>query len=66
MEPVCGQLKDVIGLRHFLLRGHAKVRGEWRLGCTAHNLLKLYRACRSGVSTPAQVLRAASAAAVPS
>ncbi len=61
VEPVCGQMKDVIGLRHFLLRGHENVRGEWRLGCTAHNLLKLYRACRSGVTSVKAVLAAAKA-----
>jgi transposase len=31
-------------LRQFLLRGLAKVRGEWALICTAHNLLKLAKA----------------------
>jgi len=56
VEPVCRQMKDVIGLRHFLLRGHANARGEWRLGCTAHNLLKLYRACRSGVASTPEML----------
>jgi transposase len=46
VEPVCGQLKTVQGLTHFLLRGLAGVQGEWLLGCTAHNILKLYRAAR--------------------
>ncbi len=40
-EPVIGNLKDRNGLRQFLLRGLAKVAGEWSLACTAHNLLKL-------------------------
>ncbi len=44
VEPVCGQLKTVQGLTHFLLRGKDGARGEWFLGCTAHNLLKLFRA----------------------
>lgn len=61
VEPVCGQMKDVIGLRHFLLRGHENVRGEWRLGCTGHNLLKLFRACRAGVTSIQEVLAAAKA-----
>jgi transposase len=53
-EPVIGQLKDVIGVRQFLLRGFPKVRGEFSLACTAHNLLKLFRACRAGrVARPA-------------
>jgi hypothetical protein len=46
VEPVCGQLKTVQGLTHFLLRGLAGVQGEWLLGCTAHNILKLYRAAQ--------------------
>ena len=33
------------GSRHFLLRGLAKVRGEWALVCLTHNILKLYRLC---------------------
>ena len=44
VEPVCGQLKTVQGIRQFLLRGHAKVQAEWLLACTGHNLLKLFRA----------------------
>ncbi len=43
VEPVIGQLKQVLGFRQFLLRGLAKMRGEWRLACTVHNLLKLWR-----------------------
>jgi hypothetical protein len=41
VEPVFGQIKECKGLRQFLLRGLAKVRTEWSLACTAHNLLKL-------------------------
>lgn len=40
-EPVFGQIKQARGFRQFLLRGLAKVRGEWSLICTVHNLLKL-------------------------
>jgi len=40
-EPVFGQIKEGRGFRQFLLRGVEKVRGEWALVCTAHNLLKL-------------------------
>ena len=29
VEPVFGQIKEARGFRHFLLRGLAKVRGEW-------------------------------------
>ena len=45
-EPVFGQIKQARGFRQFLLRGLAKVRGEWALICTAHNLLKLAGAAR--------------------
>jgi transposase len=44
VEPVFGQIKECRGLRQFLLRGLAKVKGEWSLACTAHNLLKLVKA----------------------
>lgn len=43
VEPVFGQIKQGLGFRQFLLRGLAKMRGEWRLVCTVHNLLKLWR-----------------------
>lgn len=44
VEPVFGQIKQARGFRQFLLRGLPKVRGEWAMLCTAHNLLKLHRA----------------------
>ena len=40
-EPVFGQIKQARGFRQFLLRNFEKVRAEWALVCTAHNLLKL-------------------------
>jgi hypothetical protein len=40
-EPVFGQIKQARGFRQFLLRGFEKVRGEWAILCTVHNLLKL-------------------------
>jgi transposase len=43
-EPVFGQIKHARGFRQFLLRGLEKVRTEWAMICTAHNLLKLARA----------------------
>jgi len=43
VEPVFGQIKEMLGFRQFLLRGLAKMRGQWRLVCTVHNLLKLWR-----------------------
>jgi transposase len=51
VEPVFGQIKGVRGFRRFLLRGLAKVRGEWRLVCLTHNLLKIWRyGCAPSVS----------------
>jgi transposase len=41
VEPVFGQIKNR-GFRQFLLRGLAKVRGEWSLIALSHNLLKLH------------------------
>jgi transposase len=46
-EPVFGQIKQARGFRQFLLRGLEKVRGEWSLICTVHNLLKLAQAAKS-------------------
>src|ERR1700733_6394679 len=43
IEPIFGQLKQVLGFRQFSLRGLAAMRSEWRLMCTVHNLLKLWR-----------------------
>jgi Transposase DDE domain len=44
VEPVFGQIKQARGFRQFLLRGLNKVRGEWAMVCTVHNLLKLAKA----------------------
>lgn len=44
VEPVFGQIKQARGFRQFLLRGIEKVKAEWALICTAHNLTKLARA----------------------
>jgi transposase len=44
VEPVFGQIKQARGFRQFLLRGIDKVKAEWALICTAHNLVKLARA----------------------
>lgn len=47
VEPVFGQIKQARGFRQFLLRGLAKVQGEWSLICTVHNLLKLAKRPRA-------------------
>lgn len=44
VEPVFGQIKQARGFRQLLLRGLEKVRAEWAMVCTAHNILKLHRA----------------------
>ena len=46
-EPVFGQIKQARGFRQFLLRGVAKVQGEWSLLCTVHNLLKLAQTAKT-------------------
>jgi transposase len=43
IEPIFGQVKQVLGFRQFSMRGLASMRGEWRLMATVHNLLKLWR-----------------------
>jgi len=43
VEPVFGQIKGARGFRRFSLRGLEKAKGEWRLVCLTHNLLKLWR-----------------------
>ena len=42
VEPVFGQIKQARGFRQFPLRGVKKVRAEWAMICTTHNLLKLF------------------------
>ena len=41
VKPVFGQIKQARGFRQFLLRGVEKVRAEWAMICTVHNVLKL-------------------------
>jgi hypothetical protein len=40
-EPVFGHIKEARGFRRFLTRGLDRIRTEWSLLCTVHNLLKL-------------------------
>jgi transposase len=44
IEPVFGNIKHNLKYRRFTLRGLPAVHSEWRLICTAHNLLKLHTA----------------------
>jgi transposase len=62
VEPVFGQIKQARGFRQLLLRGLDKVRGEWALICTAHNLLKLAKGRSLSAAMPmAQNARLATA-----
>lgn len=45
-EPVLGNLSQNLGFREFLLRGLEKVKGEFSLMCSAHNLLKISKFLR--------------------
>jgi hypothetical protein len=47
-EPVFGQIKQVRGFDHFLLRGLENVSSEWKVICIGHNLLKLFKAYVQG------------------
>jgi len=42
VEPAFGQIREARGFRRFLWRGLSKVRNEWAMICTAHNLMKLF------------------------
>jgi transposase len=44
IEPVFGNIKTNLGYRRFTRRSLPAVHSEWRLICTAHNLLKLHHA----------------------
>lgn len=43
IEPVFGNIKANLGYRRFSRRSLPAVNSEWRLICTAHNILKLRR-----------------------
>jgi transposase len=42
VEPVFGIIKAAMGFRQFLLRGLARVSGEWDLVCIAYNIKRLH------------------------
>jgi transposase len=44
VEPVFGQIKEARQFTRFRLRGLTKVRGEWSLVTTAHNICRLFAA----------------------
>lgn len=47
VEPVFGHIKDVRRVRRFARRGLGACDVEWKLVCTTHNLLKLWRHSRT-------------------
>jgi transposase len=42
VEPSIGIIKEILGLRQFLLRGRAKVPKEWGLVCLGYNLKRMW------------------------
>ena len=38
VEPVFGIIKEIMGFRHFMLRGFEAVKGSFPLVCLAYNL----------------------------
>ena len=46
VEPVFGVIKHAMGFRQFLLRGEAKVAGEWQLLALAYNCKRLHTMLR--------------------
>ena len=43
VEPVFANIRHVLGLNRFTLRGTAKVNIQWKLYSIVHNLLKVHR-----------------------
>jgi transposase len=43
VEPVFGNIRNALGLKHFSLRGKFKVDIQWKLFCIVHNLKKVFR-----------------------
>ncbi|GAB1487434.1 hypothetical protein MASR2M79_24920 [Aminivibrio sp.] len=43
IEPIFGHIKEVLRFGRFMRRGLEACDSEWKMVCTAHNLLKLWR-----------------------
>lgn len=43
VEPVFGNIKEMIGFKRFSLRGKDKVNAQWQLVTMLHNILKIHR-----------------------
>jgi transposase len=57
IEPVFGNISHNLGFREFLLRTLNKVKGEFSLLCTAHNLLKIARRLKQMDKTLKEALK---------
>ena len=57
VETAFGIIKEVMGFRGFLLRGHQKVTGEWNLVCLSYNLKRLHNLKRAREAKTAIVPR---------
>ena len=53
VEAVFGHIKEVLRLRRFSRRGLGACASEWRIACTVHNLLKLWRHASRPLPWPA-------------
>jgi hypothetical protein len=47
VEPVFGQIKDGRGCDRFMRRGKQACENKWKLLCSTHNLLKLWRSSKA-------------------
>lgn len=54
IEPRFGCIKEEQGMRGFLLRGIDGARGEWRLACTGHNLLRMWHKTKAAKAKAAK------------
>jgi hypothetical protein len=56
VEPVFGQIKRVLGFRQFMLRGFARICGEWSLVTTAYNIRRLFQLRNGGRNAAARAV----------
>ena len=55
VEWVFGNIKQNLGLREFLTRGVERVRTEWNLVCTAHNLKVMWGKLRENMGVLCEI-----------
>lgn len=51
VEPAFGIIKEVMGFRHFSLRGKCKANLEWVLVCASYNMKRLHRMVQNAMKT---------------